>query len=100
MPSDGWRQYDTTNAAWYFGVWVHIGDRKIVTFAEGDLITVDCPTVETFKAELDHMAEFYGDSPPAFTVIDTELGKVTAIYDLRPDVQDIAVSPSEQPEGQ
>jgi hypothetical protein len=54
---------------------------------EGDLIIVDCPTVESFKAELAHMAEFYGEPPPAFVVIDTDTGNVTEVYDKRPEVE-------------
>ena len=50
-------------------------------------IVVDCPTDESFKAELDHMAEFYGPPPPAFKVIDTETGSVTHFFDERPEVK-------------
>lgn len=80
----GYRQYDTEQDAWYFGVWVHVEDRVVVTWAEGDETIVSCPDVETFKAELKHMAEFYGDPPPAFRVIDAD-GTLTHIYDKRPE---------------
>jgi hypothetical protein len=80
---DGWQQYDTHQDAWYFGVWVHIEGRVTVTFAEGDLTVVECPTNDNFKAELRDAAAFYGDPPPAFITIDND-GSVTNFYDERP----------------
>ena len=82
-PSDGWKQYDTKQDAWYFGVWVHVEKRMTVTYAEGDLTVVVCPTRETFCAELKDAAECYGDPPPAFTTIDAD-GGVTHYFDERP----------------
>lgn len=85
---DGWRQYDTDQDAWYFGVWVHEGRREIVTYAEGDESRVVCPTAETFRAELASMAEFYGPPPPAFVAIDPAAGTSTEFYDTRPTGED------------
>lgn len=79
---DGWKQYDTDQDASYFGIWVHLEDRKIATFAEGDYYLVECPDDEHLKAELEDMAEFYGPPPPAFRVIDLN-GNITKIYDTR-----------------
>jgi hypothetical protein len=59
-PRDGWHQFDTDQDAWYFGIWVHPGERRVVTFAEGDLYDVHCPTVESFRAELLSIEEFHG----------------------------------------
>ncbi len=84
-PSKGWKQYDTDQDAWYFGMWVHVEKRQILTYAEGDITLVKCPITESFKAELKAMADFYGPPPPAFTVIDMN-GTVTRIYDKRPEV--------------
>ncbi|MCA9652553.1 MAG: hypothetical protein KC501_21735 [Myxococcales bacterium] len=80
---DGWRQYDTDQDAWYFGVWVHEGRREIVTYAEGDESRVTCPTADSLRAELAAMAEFYGPPPPAFVVLDAD-GTRTDVYDPRP----------------
>ena len=82
-PGTTWKQYDTDQDAWYFGVWVEPERRLVLTYAEGDLSLVECGTAESFKAELANMAEFYGDPPPAFTVIDQD-GTVTQHYDTRP----------------
>jgi ABC-type transport system substrate-binding protein len=59
----GWKQYDTSQDAWYFGVWVHPEKRVIITYAEGDITVVRCPTNESYHAELKSMAEFYGPPP-------------------------------------
>ena len=76
----GWTQYDTDQDAHYFGVWVHVKDRMVFTYCEGDTILVKCPSLESFRAELSSMAEFYGDPPPAMRVIDAD-GSLTEVYD-------------------
>ena len=81
----GWKQYDTDQDASYFGIWVHLEDRLILTYCEGDLTLVDCPDNEHLKSELDSMAETYGDPPPAFKVIDGD-GTLTHYFDERPAV--------------
>ena len=80
----GWVQYDTDQDAHYFGVWVHPEKRLVFTYAEGDTSLVTCPTVESYKAELKSMAEFYGDPPPAFRVIGMN-GQRAEYYDTRPE---------------
>ncbi|KKN37278.1 hypothetical protein LCGC14_0765160 [marine sediment metagenome] len=81
----GWRQYDTDQDAWYFGVWVHPEKRLIVTYAEGDVTVTKCPTEEGYHAELSYMAEFYGPPPPAFITIDYPNGGITKYFDKRPE---------------
>lgn len=83
--SKGWKQYDTDQDAWYFGVWVHVEKRVILTYAEGDISVVKCPTEESYHAELAHMAGFYGPPPPAFVLIDPEKNMRTNVYDKRPE---------------
>jgi len=83
--SNGWQQYDTRQDAWYFGVWVHVERRLTVTFAEGDLTVVHCEDDAHLAAELQSMAEFYGEPPPAFITIDDD-GAVTQYIDERPEV--------------
>ena len=83
-PGTGWEQYDTDQDAWYFGIWVHATTRRVLTYAEGDLTLVECHTADTFRAELASMAEFHGDPPPAFTVLDVDAGTVTRHYAERP----------------
>jgi len=78
-----WTQYDTSQDAWYFGVWVDVETRTILTYAEGDVSRVVCPTVETLRAELASMADFYGDPPPMAIGYDLD-GTRTEYYDERP----------------
>ena len=79
----GWKQFDTEQDASYFGIWVHEKDRRIVTYAEGDLTEVICPDQEGFAKEIQSMEVFYGPAPPAFRGIDQN-GEITHIYEKRP----------------
>ena len=67
-------------------MWVDLQGMRTFTYAEGDRILVESETVETFKAELDDMASFYGEPPPAFVTIDHD-GTATAIYCERPSLE-------------
>ncbi len=82
---NGWEQYDTDQDAWYFGVWVHIEKRMTVTYAEGDLSVVTCPTLGTFRVELEDMQRFYGDPPPWAKAFDLD-GTETHYIQERPKV--------------
>lgn len=79
----GWKQFDTEQDVSYFGIWVREEDRRIVTYAEGDLTEVICPNQESFATEIRSMEAFYGSAPPAFRVIDRE-GNLTYICEKRP----------------
>jgi hypothetical protein len=90
-----WKQYDTDQDASYFGVWVHVEKRLILTYCEGDVSLVIAPDVEAMRKELASMAEFYGPPPPAFiccTGIESRNGGIAPtgvtdlIYDERPTV--------------
>lgn len=85
----GWKQFDTTQDAWYFGVWVHVQKRLTFTYAEGDCILVICPDQLHLKAELDDAERVYGAPPPFAITADgfDEPGKLknpVAYYDERP----------------
>lgn len=84
-PQKGWKQYDTNQDASYFGVWVHLADMKTITYCEGDETLVECPTLESFKAELDDAERFYGAPPPMAVGFDID-GTRTNYYDERPKV--------------
>ena len=79
----GWKQYDTWQDAYYFGFWVNQELRATFTYCEGDRFYVECPTEESYHAELANAAEFYGPPPPAFTCIGKD-SSVTHVYDVRP----------------
>ena len=88
---DGWRQFDTKQDAWYFGVWVHMEHMVVFTYCEGDMYLVECPTVESFKAELKDLAETYGAPPPAAVGFSFDDDKVTRteFYDKRPSPDEL-----------
>ena len=65
-PSKGWQQWDTSQDASYFGIWVHLEKRQILVFAEGDISLETLATADDLRAKLDSMAEHYGPVPPAF----------------------------------
>ena len=83
---DGWAQYDTTQDAWYFGVWVNISHRIILTYAEGDVIINRFEDDAELGDELKRLEAFYGSPPPAAIVIDDD-GARTDYYDKRPTIE-------------
>ena len=52
-----WKQYDTTQDAPYFGVWVNVKKRMIITYCEGDNTVEMYKNDETFQAEMARMGE-------------------------------------------
>lgn len=70
--ADGWKQWDTDQDAWYFGIWVNFETRQILTFAEGDETLVICPTQESFDAEIASMKDYYGEDYLICKVIDSD----------------------------
>ena len=85
-PGTGWEQYDTDQDAWYFGVWIHREKRMTATFAEGDFSVATCPTLESFRAEIESMNEFYGEPPAHTKALDMETGIWTHYIQERPKV--------------
>ena len=71
-----WEQYDTSEDAAYFGVWVNKSERCILTFAEGDITLGWSPTVEQFNAQIKAANDFYGGGYIA-RVLDPERGEAT-----------------------
>ena len=80
----GWELYETDQDAWYFGVWIHRENMMTATYAEGDFSVATCPTLESFRAEIESMNEFYGEPPPSMKAIDTKTGQVTHYIQERP----------------
>ena len=80
-----WRQYDTEQDASYFGVWVQLEERAVLTFAEGDWSLWTAPDDPTLASELQRMGDFYGSPPPAWVGLEAD-GTRTEGYDPRPTV--------------
>lgn len=55
----GWERLETVQDAPYFGVFVNRGERKKVTFSEGDLTVEVFPNDEMFALGLKETLEFY-----------------------------------------
>ncbi len=64
----GWEQYDTSQDAWYFGVWINKKLLQVQTYAEGDLTLIKCPDTEHFNAEIEAMNTFYEEGFIAKTI--------------------------------
>ena len=87
---DGWKQWDTNQDAWYFGVWVNPITLKAFTYAEGDETLEECGSKEEFNTLMKKMEEFYGDPPWAAVGYsgDFEGGKVTRTEYFDPRVME------------
>lgn len=79
-----WQQYDTSQDAPYFGTWVCIPTREVLSYAEGDWSLTKCHDAQSFRETLATMAECYGEAPPAFRCFSAD-GSVTHIYTDRPE---------------
>lgn len=84
-PEKGWQQFDTDQDASYFGVWVNIEQRQVLTYAEGDQSLVTCESDEALRRELESMEKFYGKAPASIVVFD-HIGNRTNIVCERPHV--------------
>lgn len=60
--ADGWRYYDTYQAAWYFGLWVNPLKLETLCYAEQDVIHVKCDNQHQFEQQLRELAQMYGHS--------------------------------------
>lgn len=58
-PCNAWQQFDTWQDASYFGVWFDDATRRVFTYCEGDRTLVECPTAESYAAEIADMIAFY-----------------------------------------
>ena len=81
--AEGWQQYDTSQDAHYFGVWVNLDKRIVLTYCEGDWSLLVCADNDHMRTALDDMAECYGDAPPFAISYDRD-GTRTEHYDTRP----------------
>ena len=66
--ADGWMQYDTSQDAWYFGVWVNPKTLQVVTYAEGDVTLEQATSPEAFNRIIDKMNDFYEPAPWAISI--------------------------------
>ena len=55
----GWRQFDTSEDAWHYGVWTNCPLRATVSYAEGDVRIVVYANEEEYAAGIKRMKAFY-----------------------------------------
>lgn len=55
----GWKQFDTSQDAWYFGVWVNPQTYQTLSYAEGDISLVNCAGPIPYNREIQSMIDFY-----------------------------------------
>ena len=55
----GWAQLDTNEDAWYYGNWINPIQRKICSYAEGDVTVTECETDEEFVAQVREAIDWY-----------------------------------------
>jgi hypothetical protein len=72
---DGWEQFDTSQDAPYFGVWVNRRELLTLTYCEGDWSLVVCEDVQHYNAEVQDAIDFYEEGFIAKAIDDD--GKMT-----------------------
>ena len=55
----GWEQFDTSQDAHYFGVWMHYERRLILTYCEGDWTLEESETVEEHREKVQRCIDCY-----------------------------------------
>jgi hypothetical protein len=74
LPGDqcNWKQFDTSQDASYFGVWVNFETRQTFCYCEGDTTLVTCEDDEHFALQLNALVEFHGPPPAHIRSIDSD----------------------------
>lgn len=80
--AEGWEQFDTDQDAAYYGFWVNPITRQTLCYCEGDWILVECPTVESYNAEIRAACQFHG-AGFILKALDTKTGTVTVVVQDR-----------------
>jgi len=83
LPEDNWKQYDTDQDDWYFGVWLNAKMNLLVTYAEGDISVCHYKTAEKRAFINARLKEAYPIHPPAAVVYSSD-GERIKVYDERP----------------
>jgi len=67
---NGWKQYDTDQDAWYYGVWYNPAKMQTLSYTEGDIYLVTCDNWTSFINEMAGLDSFHGNPPPAWITAD------------------------------
>ena len=66
----GWKQYDTDQDAWYYGVWYNPAKMQTLSYTEGDIYLVTCDAWSAFVNEMQDLDGFHGSPPAAWITAD------------------------------
>ena len=69
LAEQGYQAWKTLHDSWHFGVWVHVAEMKIVTYADFECSVVQCTTQDSFQEEILDMALFYGEPTLDFSEV-------------------------------
>lgn len=73
--SKGFAQLDTSQDAWYFGMWANPFDFKIVNYAEGDIVVQIADSIKEFCDEIRNIKSSYERYGHRFLGIDPGFNK-------------------------
>lgn len=82
--SEGWEQFDTSQDAAYFGVWMNKRLQQTLTYAEGDWTLVICPDWDHYLSEVRSAIEFYEEGFVA-KAIDVHHGRYVSTTTYKQD---------------
>jgi hypothetical protein len=68
--AEGWLQFDTSQDAWYFGVWVNPTTFQTLNYAEGDWTLCTCPDADHYNEEIQSAIDFYDEGYEAKAIDD------------------------------
>lgn len=94
---EGWMQFDTGQDAEYFGVWVNPVKRLTLTYCEGDWTLVECPTWETYVAEIQDAIAHYSEGFIA-KCVDIHHGRYASVTTLVQDRSVFLRKPDDNPQ--
>ena len=79
--SGGWQQFDTSEDAWYFGVWFCPKQLRTLSYCEGDWTLAVCADGKHYNAEVQSATDFYEEGFEFISVDDafTDYATVTVV---------------------
>ena len=77
----GWEQYDVTEDASYFGIWLHEEKRLVACFAEGDFNMTIAHDDDAWQAERERLKERFTPAP-AFVAYGLDPYTRTEVYGI------------------
>ena len=80
---NGWKQYDTSQDAWYYGVWYNPEKMQVLDYTEGDVYLCSTLSWGEWIEKMKAMDKFHGAAPP-MAVAGSRLGMDGKLVDPVP----------------